>query len=270
MIVAIDTGGTKTLIVGFDKDGEVVDEIKFPTPKTPQAYTKIIRRTLFDFFGDKQVDAIAVGIPNMIKDGVALGGGNLHWKNFNVKAALAGSLGRAPVFVENDANLAGLAEVRQLKPLPKNALYVTVSTGIGGGIITDGHINPHFSTSEIGHMVIDFEGKAQRWETFGSGKAFFTKYKKYARDIKSKRTWGQIADRISRGFLVLVPTLQPSVIIIGGSIGTYFDHFNKELTTILKKKLPSIITVPKIIQAKNPELAVIYGCYYYALDSLAD
>lgn len=270
MIVAIDTGGTKTLIVGFDKDGTIVDEVKFPTPKTPQAYTKVIRRTLFDFFGDKQVDAIAVGIPNMIKNGVALGGGNLQWKNFNVKAALEGSLGRAPVFVENDANLAGLAEVRRLKSLPQNALYVTVSTGIGGGIITNGHINPQFSMSEIGHMVIDFEGKPQRWEAFSSGKAIFTVYKKYARDIKSKRTWNQIADRISRGLLVLIPTLQPSVIIIGGSIGTYFDQFDKQLTAILKKKLPSIIALPKIVQAKNPEFAVIYGCYYYALDALAN
>ena len=152
--------------------------------------------------------------------------------------------------------------------MPQNALYITISTGIGSGIITNGHINPYFSMSEIGHMIIDFEGKPQKWEVFGSGKAIFNVYKKYARDIKSKRTWKQIADRISRGFLVLIPALQPSVIVIGGSIGTYFDQFDKELIAILKKKLPNIITLPKIVQAKNPEFAVIYGCYYYALDAL--
>ena len=50
-------------------------------------------------------------------------------------------LGNAPVLLENDANLAGLGETRQLKKIPAQSLYVTISTGIGSGIITDGHID---------------------------------------------------------------------------------------------------------------------------------
>lgn len=268
MIVTIDTGGTKTLIAAFADDGSIIDQIKFPTPKEPTAYTRLVRQTLLAHFGDTAVDAIVIAIPGIIKDGVAIWCNNLKWKNFNVAKAFEGALGEAPVFVDNDANLAGLGEVRALADIPELALYVTVSTGIGSGVITNGHIDPFLQYSEAGRSVVDFQGKAKEWETFASGKAIFKVYKQYARDIKSKRTWHQIADRISRGFLAIIPVLQPSVIIIGGSIGTYFDQYKKDLKAILKKHLPDHIPLPHIIQAHYPEQAVIYGCYYYALDRL--
>ena len=93
-------------------------------------------------------------------------------------------------------------------------------------------------------------------------------YKKFARDIKSKRTWRQIADRISRGLLAVVPILQPEVIIIGGSIGTYFSKYGVTLREILAEHLPPHIPCPKIVKAQHPEEAVIYGCYYYGKDYL--
>ncbi|NCS83274.1 ROK family protein, partial [Candidatus Saccharibacteria bacterium] len=66
-----------------------------------------------------------------------------------------------------------------------------------------------------------------------------------------------------------IPVLQPDVIIIGGSIGTYFERYDSDLTAILKDKLPDHIGLPRLVQAQHPEEAVIYGCYYYALDALA-
>jgi predicted NBD/HSP70 family sugar kinase len=192
----------------------------------------------------------------------------LPWTNFNIAAELAGVLGDAPVFIENDAKLAGLGETRFLKNIPNQSLYVTISTGIGTGIITYGHIDPALHNSEGGHALVEYDGVVQRWENFASGQAIYKVYGKYARDITSKRAWYQIADRISRGFLAIIPVLQPDVIIIGGSIGTYFDRYGKQLEGLLKEKLPPHIPCPKIVQAKYPELAVIYGCYYYAIDNL--
>jgi glucokinase len=58
------------------------------------------------------------------------------------------------------------------------------------------------------------------------------------------------------------------LIIIGGSIGTYFDRYSDQLEKILKEKLPDHIPCPKFVAAKHPEQAVIYGCYYHALDNL--
>ena len=267
MIVAVDTGGTKTLVASFDKHGVLGPQIKFETPKDPIEYVKLLQSTIQQNYSGKLVDAIVVAIPGIIKKGVAVWCNNLKWNNFDVAKALAGTLKDTPIYIENDANLAGLSETRFLKIIPSQSLYVTVSTGIGTGIITDGHINPGLRNSEAGRALIEYDGVVREWESFASGKAIYRTYGKYARDITSKKIWYQIADRISRGFLAVIPILQPEIIIIGGSIGTYFDRFGKQLEGLLKEKLPPHIPCPVILQAKHPELAVIYGCYYYALDS---
>lgn len=269
MIVAVDTGGTKTLITAFSHDGIAGKKIKFKTPQKEADYLELLKQTLQDTYGGQRVDAVVVAMPGIVKDGVAIWCNNLHWKNFPVAKELKGVLGDAPVWVENDANLAGLAETRSRSPMPLSSLYVTVSTGIGTGITTNGRIDAGLRFSEGGRMLVEYQGKVREWESFASGQAIYKAYDQYARDITSKRTWNEIADRISRGFLAAIPLLQPQVIIIGGSIGTYFDQYAERLETILNTHLPAHIPCPKIVPAKHPEEAVIYGCYYYAIDDLA-
>ncbi len=269
MLIAVDTGGTKTLVTSFTKNGTMGESFRFPTPVDSVAYVAQLRGILQANYGKEKVEAIVVGIPGIVKNGVAVWCNNLGWTNFHVQEALQGVLGTAPVIIENDANLAGLAEARSLKQTPPFVLYVTVSTGIGSGIITEGKINAELRYSEAGRMPVEYKGIVREWEKFASGHAIYNTYGKYARDITSKRTWNQIADRISRGFLAMIPVLQPDIIIIGGSMGTYFHHYTIQLRTLLVHHLPAHIPAPRIIAAQHPEQAVLYGCYYYALDSLA-
>ncbi|MDB5176902.1 MAG: hypothetical protein JWN75_570 [Candidatus Saccharibacteria bacterium] len=269
MIVAVDTGGTKTLITMFSRDGVAGEQIKFPTPKNQEEYLLLLKETLQTHYGGQRIEAVVVAMPGIIKNGVAVWCNNLKWKNFDVASALKGVLGSAPILIENDANLAGLAETRSRTPMPVSSLYVTVSTGIGTGFTTNGVIDPGLRQSEGGRMLIEYDGIVREWESFGSGQAIYKAFGQYARDIQGKRKWNQIADRISRGFLVAIPLLQPEVVIIGGSIGTYFDNYAPQLRAILKEHLPAHIPCPKFVPAKHPEQAVIYGCYYYAVDTLA-
>ncbi len=268
MIVAVDTGGTKTLITLFSRDGVAGKMIKFPTPPNQTDYVDLLKSTLQSNYGGQRIDAVSIAMPGIVKDGVAVWCNNLKWKNFDVSTALKGVLGRAPILVDNDASLAGLAETRSRDPMPKSVLYITVSTGIGTGFITDGVIDPGLRYSEGGRMLVEYAGKVREWESFASGKAIHKEYKKYARDIKSKKDWNNIADRISRGMLVAIPLTQPDMIIIGGSIGTYFKEYSAELKNILAHHLPPHIPCPQIVSAKHPEHAVIYGCYYYAIDTI--
>jgi predicted NBD/HSP70 family sugar kinase len=269
MLVAVDTGGTKTLVASFLEDGRIGEQFKFPTPLSTTEYITELRDVLESHFGQETVDALVIGVPGIVRNGVAVWCNNLKWKNFDVATALQGVLNNAPILVENDANLAGLAETRQLTgKKPDLSLYVTISTGIGSGIITDGVINHALRFSEAGRSLVEYDGAVREWESFASGKAIYAAYGTYAKDITSKRSWHQIADRISRGFLAVIPVLQPDLIIIGGSIGTYFDRYGKDLVGLLEEHLPAHIPAPKIVQAKHPELAVIYGCYYYALDNV--
>jgi predicted NBD/HSP70 family sugar kinase len=269
MLVVIDTGGTKTLVASFNKSGKLGTQVKFPTPQDSKEYTELLKSTLKNTFTDQSVDAIVIAIPGILKNGAVVWCPNLpKWAGYNVVKALSGVLGDAPILIENDAKLAGLYETRILSKIPPQCLYVTISTGIGTGIITNGHIDPSLHHSEGGRALIEFDGVMREWQHFASGKSFYETYGKFVRDITSKRIWNQIADRISRGFLVLIPILQPDVIVIGGSVGTYFERYGEQLQKILVEKLPPYIPCPKFVQAVNSELAVIYGCYYYAIDNL--
>jgi glucokinase len=171
-------------------------------------------------------------------------------------------LGHTPVLIENDAKLAGLSEAI-LHPRYRKVIYMTVSTGIGVGIIIDGHIDPDFADSEPGQMVLEYEGKLQKWEDFASGRALFTRYGKKASEIDDPAIWRHFSQGLARGMNELIATLQPQVIIIGGGVGTHYEKFSKYLEVELRKLENDMTSTPPIIKAKHSEEAVIYGCYQY-------
>lgn len=268
MIIAIDTGGTKTLVALFDESTEPVSQIKFPTPQEPNEYIKVLRQTLEENFSKQKIDSIVIAVPGTLDDDNSIiWCPNLQqWTGFNVVTALEGVLGVESISIENDANLAGLYEARIINPIPEQVLYVTISTGIGTGIITHGHINKALRNSEGGRSLIEFDGVLQEWQNFSSGKAFYETYGKFVRDITDEPTLDEMVYRMSFGFVKIIPTLQPDVIVIGGSVGTYFDRYGDKLVKSLTAQLPKYIVMPKFIGAVNSEEAVIYGCYYYAID----
>lgn len=268
MIVAVDTGGTKTLVTSFDKRGNPGESFRFPTPPMSDEYLALLAECIHDNFSGKKVEAIVVGTPGVIRNNILTwAGGNLGWENLDIAKSLQHVID-CPVWLENDANLAGLAETRALKKIPETSLYITVSTGIGSGIILNGAINEPLGDSEVGHMHLEYDGRLQEWEKFASGKAIKRVYGRYASDIHDLTVWKQIAERISRGLLAIIPTLRPDVVIIGGSIGTYYEHYGVELKRILREHLRPHITVPEIRRAQHPEEAVVYGCYHYAKNKL--
>lgn len=269
MIIAIDTGGTKTLITSFNNGGIPSTQIKFFTPQKPQDYVELVIKNIEINYIDQKIDAIIIAVPGTIDgNNTIIWCPNLpEWAGFNISELLSQSIKNVPIYIENDAKLAGLYQAKIINPIPNQLLYVTISTGIGTGIITEGHINRELRNSEGGRALIEYDEKLQEWQKFASGKSFYETYGKYVKDIEDEETLKDIAHRISLGFLELIPTLQPDVIVIGGSVGTYFEKYIHHLKNILDNKLPSHIVCPPLIQAKNSEQAVIYGCYYYALDN---
>jgi predicted NBD/HSP70 family sugar kinase len=266
MIVAVDTGGTKTLVAVFDTEGKVIAKQKFPTPVDIQDYKAELQRTIDELVSDQPITCLSIALPGTIKEGHMVWAGNLGWHDTNIKALLSDHYD-CPIIVENDANLAGLAEARALTTTPNVCLYITVSTGIGTGIITNGKIDPNFSTSEGGQIILEHEGEFARWETFASGKAILAKYGKLASEIDDDTTWRQISRDLAKGFMTLIPTLMPDIIVIGGGVGTHFDKFKEPLIENMEKSFnKKSIPIPPIIEAAHPEEAVVYGCYYHAVD----
>jgi predicted NBD/HSP70 family sugar kinase len=265
MIIAVDTGATKTLVTAFTKDKKSSKKYRFLTPKNPEEYVQVLTSLLAEHFELKHAAAISIAAPGSIKNQQIAYCWNLPWQNFDLIAALRKNLDLTiPILLQNDANLAGLAEIHTLPTLPDIGLYVTVSTGVGTGIITNGYIDPMMQRSEGGQMVLEFDGILREWEKFASGRAIYETYGKYAHDIHDDHTWEVIADKISRGLIVLTPLISPDIIVIGGSIGTHFPRYHKVLESLIKERISSGFKMPLLRQAVHPQEAVLYGCNIYA------
>ena len=269
MLITVDTGGTKTLVAAFSSEGKIIASHKFPTPRQTQAYILQLTSVIKEVAGDKKIDAIVVAVPGLVEKNIVKICPNLGWKDYDLIKDLKHSFKNIPILLENDANLGGLGEARMLDDSTESVLYVTISTGIGVGYIRNGQIDPALNSCEGGHIMLEYDGVVKDWESFASGRAIYETYRKYAKDITSKRVWLQISHRISRGFFALIPVINPDIIIIGGSMGTHIDKFGDALTEILDERMPAIIRRPKIVKAAHPEQAVIYGCYFYAIDNLS-
>jgi glucokinase len=267
MVVAIDIGGTKTLVATFVHNGDLRFEKRFQTAPDFEAFIADLEHVL-SHIKPGPTDSICVAAPGLIdsEQGIILHTPNLQWRNVAIKKMLEDQYG-SKVYLQNDANLAALGAVHVLPETPDLALYISIGTGIGGGIITHGKLDAAFSNTEPGHMIFETAAGLQEWEDFASGRAITKKFGVLAKDITSDDQWHQIAQNIAVGLRVLIPAIQPDIVLIGGGVGSQLPRFKQPLKQLLHEQLPHFLHLPPIVQAKDPEKAVLYGCYYYAVDS---
>jgi predicted NBD/HSP70 family sugar kinase len=261
MYLAIDIGGTKTLLACLTNEGIITERVRFETPPNYDDFAELLADNVAKLSTNDFV-ACGVGVPGRIDrvHGVGLAMGNLPWRNAPLKADVRKSV-KCPVVIENDANLAGLSEAMLVKHEYDRVLYITVSTGIGTGIIVNQAIDPGFADSEGGHMMLEHNDRLEKWQHFASGKAIVRRYGKKARDITDEATWKHIAHDLAIGLIDLIALMQPQVIIFGGSVGNYLERFKKPLEQSLKRYEIPLVPIPPIVEAKRPEDAVLYGCY---------
>lgn len=264
MYLCIDVGGTKTLCSVFDKTGKVLEESRMPTPVTyPEFITQLANQ--IGALDHKKYTSCAMAIPGKVNrlKGIGMGFGNLPWKNVPVGRDVQ-KIVNVPMALENDANAAALSEARELPKKYRRVLYVTVSTGIGTGFVIDGNLDPDMLDTEGGHMMLEYENKLQKWQDFASGKAIVKRFGKPASKIQSIATWKIIAHNIAYGLIEHVVILAPDIIVIGGGVGSHFEHFGGYINQEMMRYQSNVTNIPPIVAAKRPEEAVIYGCYELA------
>jgi glucokinase len=162
--IGVDLGGTKMLIGVLDADSNVLWESReASTGQTEAELVDLLVREV----GEARAAcpgaaAVGLGIPATIdhEKGIAISAVNLPLDNLPLRE-VAGERTGLPVFVDNDANVAALAE--HLYGAAKgadNAVMLTIGTGIGGGLILGGEVyrGAHGAGAELGHTVIDIDG----------------------------------------------------------------------------------------------------------------
>lgn len=264
MYLAVDIGGTKTLLACFDDKGKLLDTIKFPTPTKYDDFLDDLKHYL-QFIKVVNFQAACVGVPGKLdrERGRALAFGTLKWPTVPIEADIE-KIVNCPVVIENDSKLAGLSEALLIIKEFKNVLYITIGTGISSGLITNGVIDPAMQDSEGGHMWLDYRGKRMQWEDIVSGRAIVKRFGKRASEIEDKTTWQKIADDIAQGMIQLIVVIQPEVIVLGGGVNTNFNEFDDLLKKSLKRYEMPLTPIPPIRKAQRPEEAVIYGAYELA------
>lgn len=262
MITAVDIGATKTLVAQFNDQGEILNEARFPTAKDPRSFVNDLKAELNKLIGISQ---LVIAVPGIARDGAIVDLSNLPpWEGFHLARELATY--NCPVLMQNDANLAGLGEVNLLDPRPSLGMYITVSTGIGSGLVLDGRLLDHLSETEVGHAVFFKDGVWQEWEDFASGRALVDHFGKKAAELSTPEEWQWVAEQLAVGLCALLQPIRPEIVIFGGSVGGHYQQFADPLSKMLNERIKKSddFKMPKMMAAKHPEEAVIYGCYYYA------
>ena len=161
----VDLGGTTVKIAYFDTEGNLLHKWEIPTrpenggkqilPDIAEAIHDYMTRNRIS---NDQIVGIGIGVPGPISSkGIVNHCVNLGWGVFNIEEALSRLTG-FPVKAGNDANVAALGECWMGGGKGyRNMVMTTLGTGVGGGIIIDGHIlaGRHGAAGEIGHMVLN-------------------------------------------------------------------------------------------------------------------
>lgn len=163
-VLAVDLGGTKISSALVTPEGEIIAEDIRPT-EALLGFKKVTARILASLAAvsrEGSARGVGVAVPAYMEPGTGriLFAPNLKWRNVDLRRELEDALG-LPVWLENDANLAALGEHHYGAGQGYDDLvYITVSTGVGGGLVLDGRLytGAFGGAGEFGHMVVAPEG----------------------------------------------------------------------------------------------------------------
>lgn len=171
LYIGVDLGGTNIAAGIVDRTGNIIAKksVRTSLPKPESELEKDIFNLCSDLCREngyslsKDIISIGIGTPGSVdgKRGIVWSNVNFGYTNWTIKENLEKLFGMS-IFVENDANTAIVAEVMAGNAVGcKNALVVTLGTGVGGGAFIDGQIYSgyNYSALEVGHMVIRQNGR---------------------------------------------------------------------------------------------------------------
>ena len=211
-VIGVDIGGTgiKGAPVSVEHGALTKERIRLltPSPATPDAVARTVAQLI------DQTDApgaVGLTLPAVVRNGVVETAANIDaaWIGTNAVDLFAGATGRA-VGVVNDADAAGVAEMRFGAGRERKGvvIMVTLGTGIGSAVFADGVLVPN---TELGHLPLH-GGSAEEWAA------------ESARE-REELSWKKWAHRLQHYFELLESLYWPDLIIVGGGVSKKADKF---------------------------------------------
>jgi glucokinase len=162
-VVGVDLGGTKVAVARL-RDGRLGDSSVEPTDRS--SATALIDQldALVERARSEATSAVGIGVPSVVQfeTGRVVSSVNVPLADLPLRQLLGARLG-VPVFIDNDATVAALAEAHdeQLRPVTGNLVMLTVGTGVGGGLVLGGRIyrGATGGAGELGHTIVGLEAR---------------------------------------------------------------------------------------------------------------
>ncbi len=247
-VLGIDIGGSgiKGALVDLAAGDFATDRVRIPTPEnsTPEALADVVAQIVAEFAGQMGDGPIGVTVPAVVTHGVTRSAANIHksWIDAPAERIFEERLGRDVVLV-NDADAAGVAEVRYGAAKDNDGLVMvtTLGTGIGSALIYQGVLVPN---TELGHLEIDG----------------FDAEKRAAASVRTAEnlSYDEYVPRLQRYYETLEALFWPDLIVVGGGVSKNADKF-----------LPKLVLKTPIVPAVLMNKAGIIGAAALAADKAA-
>ncbi len=308
VIVGIDLGGTGIKIGIVSRTYEILAQTSIPT-NAGRPWQQVMEdmgktaRKLLEENGYSISDCLGAGAgcPGTVdsEKGIVLYSNNISWEHVPFAEELKKYL-PLPVYIDNDANCAALGEVAKGAARGcRHALFLTLGTGVGGGIVIDGSIfeGGHPGGAELGHIKAGSEGRmctcgrTDCLEAYASASALISDAKKMAGQNPDSMLWQlcandlsqmnakipfdaaqagdacgrQLIDRYIRyladGITDLANIFRPDLIVLGGGVCAQGEKLTEPLNEHLRANCfgNTVAYVPRTVVAKNGNQAGIIG-----------
>ncbi len=306
LAIGIDLGGTQVRAALVDASGAVVSRASDATDVLggPTRVLDQMRRLVAEISaGHEKVEAAGVCAPGpldsetgMVLDIPTLPG----WRNFPLRDALADAL-ELPVVLENDGIAAAYGEWKHGAGRGlRHMVYVTVSTGIGGGVVVDGHLlhGRRGMAAHVGHMPIDMNGPVCScggigcFEALAAGPAFGRAGRaaagrggllaKIAGPVEARHVVDAArlgdpdalrlveleAEYLGVGFTGLIHLYSPELVIMGGGVSAAFDLLDARMHAVIHARAMPAFRDVTVVRAGLGDNSGLVGAASMALASI--
>lgn len=289
--VAIDIGGTNTRVALADEELNIIERKQFATDsENPDVTLGKIAEVIKSFDCDIVGAGMSCPGPLDLINGKILTPPNLkgQWHNLKVAEELSKLINK-PVYLENDANLAGLAEAVVGEGKDYNYVqFFTVSTGLGAGFVINKEIyhGAHGFGNEVANCVMMKDGPSHGSiipggiEAISSGTAITSRAVKAGLDVKhagevndlakagnevAKQIMDDAKEYLANFIGVVYGYADPEIVILGGSVALKIDGFVEEVEALAKERVYEIMKpYVKVRKSTLNEDSGLIGAAYLA------
>jgi predicted NBD/HSP70 family sugar kinase len=230
VFLSLDIGGTKILAAAADRDGVVQKTERALTPESLEHGLHLLKSLVRACAGEANILSMgaSIGGPLDFRTGVVSPLHQPQWRGVPLKAIMEKEFER-PFHVDVDTNVAALGEWTAHRKGPRRLLYLTISTGMGGGLIVDGKIyrGARGEHPEVAHQSVPAKGRFESapcecgargcLEGLVSGNGLRRLYGKPPEQLTPEE-WAQVGTHLGEGLRNLVTIYAPDRISVGGGV----------------------------------------------------